>query len=92
MIDDLAAVARLYGVSKRLGRRAVLDGLDLANRAGEVTALLGPNGAGLSNKDIARRLGLSPGTVRNDLSEAAGGLGAANRIEAGRTARANGWF
>lgn len=47
---------------------------------------------GLSNKDIARRLDLSPGTVRNYLSDAAGKLGAGNRIEAGRIARANGWL
>ena len=47
---------------------------------------------GLPNKEIARRLDLSPGTVRNYLSDAAGKLGAANRIEAGRIARANGWL
>jgi two-component system, NarL family, response regulator DesR len=47
---------------------------------------------GRSNKDIARALGLSPGTVRNYLSEAASKLGAANRIEAGRLARLNGWL
>jgi two-component system response regulator DesR len=47
---------------------------------------------GLSNKDIARRLNLAPGTVRNYLSDAAAKLGAANRIEAGRIARMNGWL
>ena len=47
---------------------------------------------GLSNKEIARRLVLSPGTVRNYLSDAAAKLGAANRIEAGRVARNNGWL
>jgi two-component system response regulator DesR len=47
---------------------------------------------GLSNKEIARRLSLSPGTVRNYLSEAASKIGGANRIEAGRIARMNGWL
>lgn len=47
---------------------------------------------GRSNREIAARLGLSAGTVRNYLSDAAQKLGAANRIEAGRIARANGWL
>jgi two-component system response regulator DesR len=47
---------------------------------------------GRSNKEIARSLSLSPGTVRNYLSEAAAKLGAANRVEASRLARDNGWL
>ncbi len=47
---------------------------------------------GRSNKDIADALGLSVGTVRNYLSEAAHKIGAENRVEAARIARANGWL
>lgn len=47
---------------------------------------------GRSNKEIARHLGLSPGTVRNYLSEAAAKLDARSRIEASRIARENGWL
>jgi len=47
---------------------------------------------GRSNKDIARTLDLSPGTVRNYLSEASAKLGAASRIEAARIARDKGWL
>jgi two-component system response regulator DesR len=49
-------------------------------------------GEGVKSADIAERLHLSHGTVRNYLSEAIGKLGAANRIEAYRTARAKGWL
>lgn len=47
---------------------------------------------GRGNKEIAALLSLSPGTVRNYLSEAAQKLGAGNRVEAARIARANGWL
>ena len=47
---------------------------------------------GRSNKEIARQLDLSPGTVRNYLSEASAKLYAASRIEAGRIARDRGWL
>jgi ABC-2 type transport system ATP-binding protein len=43
--SDESAV-RVRGLGKRYGGRAVLDGLDLEVRRGEVFALLGPNGAG----------------------------------------------
>lgn len=47
---------------------------------------------GLTNKAIAERLNLSPGTVRNYLSEAASKLNVSSRIEASRLARLNGWL
>jgi len=47
---------------------------------------------GASTADIAGRLKLSEGTVRNYLSEAISKLGAANRTEASRIARMKGWL
>jgi two-component system response regulator DesR len=47
---------------------------------------------GRSSADIAADLRLSEGTVRNYLSEAIAKLGAANRIDAARIARARGWL
>lgn len=47
---------------------------------------------GLASADIAARLGLSDGTVRNYLSEVISKLGVANRIEAARLARQKGWL
>jgi two-component system, NarL family, response regulator DesR len=49
-------------------------------------------GEGDASADIAARLNLSEGTVRNYLSEAISKLGAANRTEAARLARQKGWL
>ena len=49
-------------------------------------------GEGMSAGEIASRLNLSQGTVRNYLSEAIGKLGVGNRIEAFRLARQKGWL
>ena len=49
-------------------------------------------GEGFANAEIAGRLHLSDGTVRNYLSEAMSKLGAANRVAAARTARERGWL
>ena len=49
-------------------------------------------GEGRSAGEIASALNLSPGTVRNYLSEAIGKLGVGNRIEAARLARQKGWL
>jgi two-component system response regulator DesR len=49
-------------------------------------------GEGESTADLARSLRLSDGTVRNYLSEAISKLGAHNRTEAARMARAKGWL
>jgi two-component system response regulator DesR len=47
---------------------------------------------GLSTADIATRLWLSEGTVRNRVSEILGKLGVRNRAEAVQIARENGWL
>jgi two-component system response regulator DesR len=49
-------------------------------------------GEGMQSGDIAAELSLSEGTVRNYLSEAISKMGASNRIEASRIARAKGWL
>jgi two-component system, NarL family, response regulator DesR len=49
-------------------------------------------GDGKTSLDIASELGLSEGTVRNYLSEAISKVGASNRVEAARIARAKGWL
>ena len=49
-------------------------------------------GEGVAATEIAQRLNLTHGTVRNYLSEIIGKLGVSNRIEAYRLARQKGWL
>ena len=49
-------------------------------------------GEGRTSSEISGELRLSEGTVRNYLSEAISKLGAANRVDAARIARAKGWL
>jgi len=62
----------------------------LNDRERQVLRLAGDEG--MTTADIAGRLGLSQGTVRNYLSEAIGKLQASNRVEACRIARQKGWL
>jgi two-component system response regulator DesR len=61
----------------------------LTDRERQVVRLAGE---GVAGAEIAEKLGLSEGTVRNYLSEAMSKLGAHNRVEAARIARAKGWL
>jgi two-component system response regulator DesR len=54
--------------------------------------ILSASAEGLSTAEIARRLWLSEGTVRNRVSEVLGKLGARNRSDAVQIARENGWL
>jgi len=61
----------------------------LTDRERQVLRLAGD---GLTSGDIADKLNLSEGTVRNYLSEIFSKIGAANRVEAARIARSKGWL
>lgn len=61
----------------------------LSEREAEILETVGDGG---SVEDIARRVHLAPGTVRNYLSSAMGKLGAGNRFEAYNQAKDNGWL
>jgi two-component system response regulator DesR len=93
--DVLATVVRtVHGggryVDPRLAAEAISAGdSPLTAREAQVLTLAAE---GAPIEEIARRAALSPGTVRNYLSSAVTKLRSANRHEAARVARANGWI
>jgi two-component system response regulator DesR len=76
-------------IDSELAAEALSEPDPLTDREREVLRLAGE---GASGKDIATRLGISRGTVRNYLSEAMDKLGGTNRVDAARIARAKGWL
>ena len=81
--------AGLRVVDPELAAEAWSDADPLTDRERQVLRL---GEEGLTGAEIAERLGLSEGTVRNYLSAAISKLGAANRVEAARIARQRGWL
>ena len=89
-----AAVRRVHS-----GLRVIDPGLATEAWSAEIDPLsdrereiLQHAGDGRSSAEIASALRLSEGTVRNYLSEAIAKLGASNRVDAARIARAKGWL
>jgi two-component system response regulator DesR len=93
-IGELAAALRRVHAGERVVAPelavAAWDAADpLTDRERE---LLRAVADGATNAEIAVRLFLAEGTVRNYLSSAMAKLGARNRVEAARTAQARGWL
>ncbi|MGO1892821.1 MAG: response regulator [Luteimonas sp.] len=92
--EELAAALRkVHGGGRAIDPQLALEAWSeadpLNDRERQVLRLAGE---GRSAGEIAARLSLSQGTVRNYLSEAIGKLGVGNRIEAHRLARQKGWL
>ena len=99
LLKDMAAekladaVRRVHSglrvIDPELAAEAWVEADPLTDRERQVLRLAGD---GMASIDIAEKLSLSEGTVRNYLSEAMSKLGAANRVEASRIARTKGWL
>ena len=94
-IEELAQAIRRCAagedvVSPELAARALRAGASpLSSREQEI---LGACAEGLGTAEVAKRLWLSEGTVRNRVSEILGKLGVRTRAEAIHVARENGWL
>ncbi|MBT2477154.1 response regulator transcription factor [Streptomyces sp. ISL-94] len=100
LVKDAPAAQLADAVRKVLAGERVIDptlaAAALAEGANPLTdrerEVLRAAESGATNAELAQRLHLSPGTVRNYLSTAIQKLAARNRTEAIRTARNKGWL
>lgn len=90
VVDGVRRLARGEPVADaRLTVAALSRGNPLTERETEILELAA---TGSPAKDIATKLHLSPGTVRNYLSRVVAKVGARTRIEAVRKAQESGWI
>ena len=100
MVKDAPADQLIEGVRRAAAGYRVVDSelavaslsLGASPLSVKETEVLAAASGGASSSEIARRVHLSEGTVRNYLSAAIGKLGARNRAEAIRCAEDNGWL
>jgi two-component system response regulator DesR len=93
-VDLIRAIREIHGGARLIDPAVALAALDarpspLTPRETDVLRL---HSEGLDPREIAERLYLSHGTVRNYLASATDKLGARNRIHAIRIAAENDWF
>jgi DNA-binding NarL/FixJ family response regulator len=84
---DTAAIRRLADVLDRTAPQAARPRLDLTEREYEVLRLIA---GGATNREIARQLFVSEGTVKNHVSHILSRLGLRDRTQAAIYARDNG--
>jgi len=90
---ELAAVRRVYAGGRAIDPELAAEAWGEPDPLSERERMcLRLAGQGRTSPEIAQKLGLSVGTVRNYLSEAIGKLGGGNRVEAARLAREKGWL
>ena len=100
MVKDAPADRLVEGGRRAAAGLRVVDGelaaaslsLGPSPLSPQETRVLAASSGGASTKEVARRVHLSEGTVRNYVSSAIGKLHARNRAEAIRVAEDNGWL
>jgi two-component system, NarL family, response regulator DesR len=95
VLKDGPVEALVHAIHEMLARRKVIDPALAAGPnplSGRERDVLAAAADGSTVAEVARRLHLSEGTVRNYLSAAIGKTGSRNRLEATRTATDNGWI
>lgn len=92
--DDLiAAIRKIHAGGKSIAPELVADAwMEMDPLSDKERQALRLAKDGLTTEQIAEKLFLSAGTVRNYLSSAAGKLDAKNRVDAARIAHQKGWL